>query len=105
MSSEFENEGDELTIDEHELLDLGAKVGIILQGLRYAVVFQDLDIVRKCVIDLNDCSVMFIILSQRSLIFSQTPTSFVVENALTFWSSLHSYNTMPYSRFDKFKYN
>jgi len=55
MSSEFENEGDELTIDEHELLDLGAKVGIILQGLRYAVVFQDLDIVRKCVIDLKDC--------------------------------------------------
>ena len=46
---------EELSIDEHELLDLGAKAEIILSGLRYAVVFQDLDILRKCVIDLQNC--------------------------------------------------
>tara|TARA_Y100000310_G_C19997122_1_gene496744 strand:- start:107 stop:316 length:210 start_codon:yes stop_codon:yes gene_type:complete len=54
MSTEVE-ENEELTIYEQELLELGAKAEIILQGLRYAVVFQDLDIVRKCVIDLGDC--------------------------------------------------
>tara|TARA_Y100000034_G_C6695945_1_gene306682 strand:+ start:253 stop:444 length:192 start_codon:yes stop_codon:yes gene_type:complete len=46
---------DELSMDEHELLDLGAKAEIILSGLRYAVVFQDLDILKKCVIDLKEC--------------------------------------------------
>jgi len=46
---------DEVGLDEHELLDLGAKAEIILNGLRYAVVFQDLDILKKCVIDLKDC--------------------------------------------------
>ena len=46
---------DALEIDEHELLDMGAKADIILQGLRYAIVFQDLDIVKKCIIDLQDC--------------------------------------------------
>lgn len=46
---------EELTIDEHELLDLGAKAEIILSGMRYAVVFQDLDVLKKCVFDLKDC--------------------------------------------------
>jgi len=55
MSNEIDNESNELIIDEHELLDLGAKAEIILQGFRYAIVFQDLDIIRKCVIDLKDC--------------------------------------------------
>jgi len=54
-TNEFEDESDELTIDEHELLDLGVKAEIILQGLRYAVVFQDTEIVRKCVMNLQDC--------------------------------------------------
>ena len=44
------------TLDEHEVLDLGAKMEIVLQGLRYAVMFQDLDTLRKCVIDLQNCS-------------------------------------------------
>ena len=48
-------EQEELSVDEHELLDLAAKAEIILSGLRYAVVFQDLDILKKCVIDLRDC--------------------------------------------------
>jgi hypothetical protein len=55
MPEEVENVDNELTIDEHELLDLGAKAEIILNGLRYAVVFQDLDILKKCVVDLKDC--------------------------------------------------
>jgi len=55
MPNEVDDESNALSVDEHELLDLGAKAEIILQGLRYAVVFQDLDIVRKCVIDLGDC--------------------------------------------------
>ena len=42
-------------LDEHELLDLGAKSQIVLDGLRYAVMFQDIDTVRKCVIDLHNC--------------------------------------------------
>ena len=46
---------DDLDIDEHELLDMGVKADIILQGLRYAIVFRDLDIVKKCIIDLQDC--------------------------------------------------
>ena len=44
------------TLAEHEVLDLGAKMEIVLQGLRYAVMFQDLDTLRKCVIDLQNCS-------------------------------------------------
>jgi len=55
MSSEFEDESDELNIDEHELLDLGAKAEIVLQGLRYAVVFQDSEAIRGCVWNLRDC--------------------------------------------------
>ena len=46
---------DELEIDEHELLDMGVKADIILQCLRYAIVFRDLDIGKKCIIDLQDC--------------------------------------------------
>tara|TARA_Y100000310_G_scaffold345435_1_gene464994 strand:- start:5327 stop:5539 length:213 start_codon:yes stop_codon:yes gene_type:complete len=55
MTEEVENSENELTMDEHELLDLGAKAEIVLSGLRYAVVFQDLDILRKCVMDLRNC--------------------------------------------------
>ena len=47
---------EELTIDEHELLDLGAKAEIILHGIRYAVLFKDIDILRKAVVDLQDCA-------------------------------------------------
>ena len=54
MSTEFE-EGDAFVVDEHELLDIGIKIEIILSGLRYAVVFKDLDVLRKCVVDLKDC--------------------------------------------------
>ena len=46
---------DEVTIDEHELLDVSTKVEIVLSGIRYAIVFQDLDVLRKCIIDLKDC--------------------------------------------------
>lgn len=43
-------------IDEQEILDLSAKISIILQGLKYAIFFKDLDILRKTAIDLHDCS-------------------------------------------------
>ena len=43
------------TIDEHELLDVGAKIDIILQGIRYAVLFQDIDTLKKAIIDLHNC--------------------------------------------------
>ncbi len=42
-------------MDEHEFLDQGAKIELILQGIRYAIVFQDIDVLRKAVIDLQDC--------------------------------------------------
>ena len=50
---EYNNED---RIDEHEILDLSAKIEIILHGLRYAIFFKDLDILRKTAIDLQDCS-------------------------------------------------
>ena len=46
---------EELTIDDHELLDMGAKIDIILQGFRYGVLFQETDLIKKCIIDLQDC--------------------------------------------------
>ena len=42
-------------IEEHELLDMNAKIEIILQGIRYAVLFQDIDTLRKAIIDLHNC--------------------------------------------------
>ncbi len=47
--------GEELEIDDHEMLDISAKAEIILHGLRYAVLFKDIDVLRKTVIDLHDC--------------------------------------------------
>ena len=41
-------------LDDHELLDIGARVEIIIQGLRYAVLFKDIDTLRKCLIDLDE---------------------------------------------------
>ena len=34
-------------IDQHEILDLSAKIQIILQGLKYAIFFKDIDTLRK----------------------------------------------------------
>ena len=45
----------EYDFDDHLLLDISAKVEIVLQGLRYAVLYKDIDVLRKCVIDLQDC--------------------------------------------------
>ena len=47
---------EELEIDDHEILDMSAKAEIILHGLRYAVLFKDIDVLRKTVIDLQDCA-------------------------------------------------
>ena len=49
-------EENELAFDDHEILDLGAKAEIILQGVRYAVLFKDIDVLRKAVSDLQDCA-------------------------------------------------
>ena len=43
-------------IDQHEILDLSAKIQIILQGLKYAIFFKDMDTLRKAAIDLQECS-------------------------------------------------
>ena len=43
----------EEVLNEHELLDLSAKVEIILQGLRYAVFFKDLDALNGCMLELR----------------------------------------------------
>lgn len=43
-------------MDEHELLDLVAKSQIITRGIQYGVVAQDIDTLRKAVIDLKDCA-------------------------------------------------
>jgi ABC-type proline/glycine betaine transport system permease subunit len=42
-------------MDEHILLDLIAQAEIILKGIHYGVLVQDIDTVRKAVIDLKDC--------------------------------------------------
>ena len=49
-------EEDDITLDDHEILDLGAKAEIILHGIRYAVLFKDIDVLRKAVVDLQDCA-------------------------------------------------
>ena len=41
-------------MDEHILLDLVAKSQIILKGVQYGVMSQDIDILRKAVMDLQD---------------------------------------------------
>ena len=43
------------TLDDHELLDTANKAEIILRGMRYAIVYQDIDTLRKCVTDLRNC--------------------------------------------------
>ena len=43
------------TLDSHELLDVANKSEIVLRGLRYAVLYQDIDTLRKCVTDLRNC--------------------------------------------------
>ena len=41
-------------MDEHILLDLIAQSEIVLKGIQYGVLVQDIDIVRKAVIDLKE---------------------------------------------------
>ena len=43
------------TLDSHELLDSANKAEIDIRGLRYAVLYQDIDTLRKCVTDLRNC--------------------------------------------------
>ena len=43
------------TLDSHELLDVANKSEIVIRGLRYAVMFQDIDTLRKCMTDLRNC--------------------------------------------------
>tara|TARA_R100000808_G_scaffold4137_2_gene13801 strand:+ start:9142 stop:9336 length:195 start_codon:yes stop_codon:yes gene_type:complete len=43
------------TLDSHELLDVANKSEIVLRGLRYAVLYQDIDTLRKCMTDLRNC--------------------------------------------------
>ena len=50
------NYEEESIMDEHELLDLVAKSQIITRGIQYGVVAQDIDTLRKAVIDLKDCA-------------------------------------------------
>ena len=49
-------EEDDITLDDHEIIDLGPKAEIIIQGFRYAVLFKDIDVLRKAVVDLQDCA-------------------------------------------------
>jgi len=44
---------EEEILDEHGLLDLSAKMEIILQGMRYAVFFRDLDALNGCMLELK----------------------------------------------------
>ncbi len=43
------------TLDSHELLDVANKSEIVIRGLRYAVMYQDIDTLRKCMTDLRNC--------------------------------------------------
>ena len=43
------------TLDSHELLDSANKAEIVIRGLRYAVLYQDIDTLRKCVTALRNC--------------------------------------------------
>ena len=43
------------TLDSHELLDSANKAESGIRGLRYAVLYQDIDTLRKCVTDLRNC--------------------------------------------------
>ena len=45
-------------LDDHELLDMSAKIEIVLQGIRYAILFQDIDTLKKAIIDLHDCVII-----------------------------------------------
>jgi hypothetical protein len=49
MGKHFKN------LDSHELLDSANKAEIVIRGLRYAVLYQDIDTLRKCVVDLRNC--------------------------------------------------
>jgi len=41
-------------MDEHILLDLVANSQIVLKGVQYGVFSQDIDVIRKAVLDLKD---------------------------------------------------
>ena len=45
---------EESIMDEHILLDLVANSQIVLKGIQYGVFIQDIDIMRKAVLDLQD---------------------------------------------------
>ena len=42
-------------LNSHELLDEANKAEIVIRGLRYAVMYQDIDTLRKCMTDLRNC--------------------------------------------------
>ncbi len=42
-------------IDDHAFIDTANKAEIVIRGLRYAVLYQDIDTLRKCVTDLRNC--------------------------------------------------
>ena len=42
-------------LDSHRLLDIATKSEVVIRGLRYAVLYQDIDTLRKCVTDLRNC--------------------------------------------------
>ena len=46
----------EFELDDHAVLDIAAKSEIVLQGMRYGVFFKDIDVLRKCAIDLRHCA-------------------------------------------------
>ena len=41
--------------NSHGVLDIAAKAEIVLRGVRYAVLYEDIDTLRKCVTDLRNC--------------------------------------------------
>ena len=45
-------------MDEHDILDLAAKAQIITKGIEYGVMVQDIDTLRKAVMDLQQCAVI-----------------------------------------------
>ena len=43
-------------LDDHAILDMVAKAQIVLHGVQYGVFFKDIDVLRKCAIDLKECA-------------------------------------------------
>jgi len=43
-----------MNMDEHILLDLVANSEIVLKGVQYGVFSQDMDVIKKAVLDLKD---------------------------------------------------